>query len=89
MVERRPVTVAVAINLYFFYYGEGVLENCGTELNHAVFVTGFVESREENFWIVKNSWGTWWGMQGYAHINRAVQYGNLCEICYAPSYSIL
>lgn len=70
MVEKRPVTVALAIDLYFYYYWDGVLENCGTELNHGAQVTGFVEGRDGNYWIVKNSWGTWWGMQGYVHISR-------------------
>jgi hypothetical protein len=75
--------------MYFFFYWEGILTNCGLDLNHGVLLTGLVETTETNFWIVKNSWGEWWGMEGYAHIDRYSRYGNLCEICYAPSYSIV
>lgn len=42
MVEKRPVTAAVAVNFYFFFYAEGVLTECGTDLNHGVLVTGVV-----------------------------------------------
>lgn len=77
-VEKRPVTVAIAIDMYFFFYWYGILDNCGEELNHGVQLTGFEETSLTNFWMIKNSWGVWWGMQGYAYINRYNRYGNLC-----------
>jgi KDEL-tailed cysteine endopeptidase len=89
MVEKRPVTVAIAVDYYFFFYSEGILTECPTELNHGVLVTGVVENGSENYWIIKNSWSTEWGELGYGRIDRSMKYGNLCEICYAPSYSIV
>lgn len=47
-------------------------------VNHAVQIVGY--NKTGNYYIVKNSWGTAWGMNGYAyvdmdldcHISRAV-----------------
>jgi hypothetical protein len=38
-------------------YNEGVLSQCGHEVNHAVLAVGVVG----NAWKIKNSWGTAWG----------------------------
>jgi C1A family cysteine protease len=36
--------------------------------DHAVLLVGYDSVKK--FWLVKNSWGTWWGSQGY--INMAM-----------------
>lgn len=44
MVEKRPVTVAIAASFEFFYYYEGILTVCGEDINHGVQLTGLIES---------------------------------------------
>ena len=64
--------LSVAINASsdeFRYYSSGIIniENCGTEVNHGVLIVGY----GEDYYIVKNSWGTTWGDLGYVKIATA------------------
>ena len=50
-------------------YLSGVIttsSGCGTQLDHAVQATGY--NAEGNYWIIRNSWGTGWGMEGFVHV---------------------
>jgi len=67
--ERGPVAVAVeAGRPVFQFYREGIVtgDECGTNLNHAVTVTGV----EGDHYEVRNSWGSGWGNGGYILIGR-------------------
>lgn len=69
-------------------YKEGIIDNehCGIKLNHAILLVGYDKSDSEKpFWTVKNSWGTGWGMGGYAHIAISPGKG-VCGINMDPSY---
>ena len=41
----------------------------GNQLNHGVLLVGYTATE----WIVKNSWGKNWGLNGYIYINRVSQ----------------
>merc|ERR1719446_820353 len=78
-----PISVAIeADQSAFQYYSSGVLTgNCGTSLDHGVLAVGFGTSGGTDYWKVKNSWGTSWGMNGYVLIERGV---NKCGIASGP-----
>ena len=37
---------------------------CGTKLDHAVMVVGWAVEGTNEYWTVRNSWGTSWGEKG-------------------------
>ncbi len=70
-VNKRPISIALAADSRdFMFYGGGILDNqsLSTEMNHAVLLVGYSEAEEVPYWIIKNSWGTDWGEDGYIRI---------------------
>jgi C1A family cysteine protease len=64
----QPLAVAIeADKLCFQVYKSGVFSNsrCGTTLDHAVLVVGYGTENGVEYWLVKNSWNTTWGENGY------------------------
>lgn len=66
----------------FAYYQSGILSDaaaCGTEKSHEVVVVGYSMDGPIPYFIVRNSWGVGWGMNGY--VNIAMQEGvGVCGI---------
>ncbi|KAI3358072.1 hypothetical protein L3Q82_003084 [Scortum barcoo] len=77
-----PVAVAVNAMLPSFHLYRGGLYNepkCNPKLvNHAVLVVGYGTDGGQDYWLVKNSWGTTWGEGGFIRIAR--NKNNLCGI---------
>ncbi|GAB2231483.1 hypothetical protein Drorol1_Dr00010491 [Drosera rotundifolia] len=92
-VAGQPVSVAIdASGNDFHFYSEGVFSGpCGTNLDHAVTVVGYgTTSDGTDYWIVKNSWGTSWGEQGYIRMQRGLNSPQgLCGINMMASYPLV
>ncbi|KAL9999995.1 putative actinidain [Helianthus debilis subsp. tardiflorus] len=71
-VANQPVSVAVRAGcLEFQLYKSGIFSgSCGSDSGHAVQLIGFGTERGKPYWLVKNSWGRDWGMDGYMKIGR-------------------
>jgi len=86
-----PVSVAIdASHESFQFYHEGVYheEECNPEnLDHGVLCVGYGTENGEDYWLVKNSWGTAWGDQGYVKMQR--NKNNACGIASASSYPLV
>ena len=62
-----PVTAGVAVDSYFSGYSGGVFNHNYTgSVNHGIVLVGWDDSL--GVWILKNSWGTGWGENGYMYI---------------------
>mmetsp|Transcript_32513 Transcript_32513/g.58207 ORF Transcript_32513/g.58207 Transcript_32513/m.58207 type:complete len:478 (-) Transcript_32513:172-1605(-) len=88
-VTKQPVSVAIQANERAFQlYGGGVLDApCGTQLDHGVLAVGYDSG--EGYWIVKNSWGDWWGEKGYIRLAFGKNGGaGQCGICTMASFPI-
>nr|WNA21412.1 putative senescence-specific cysteine protease SAG39 [Hemerocallis fulva] len=89
-VANQPVSVAVDAGSYAFQlYSGGIFTgDCGTDLNHGVTVVGYGMERDgTKYWLVKNSWGSSWGENGYIKIERDVgTEEGLCGIAMQASY---
>jgi C1A family cysteine protease len=64
------VSVAIeADQSAFQFYSSGILNgNCGTNMDHGVLVVGYGTQSGQEYWWVKNSWGTSWGEKGYCQM---------------------
>ncbi|XP_004239155.2 vignain-like [Solanum lycopersicum] len=91
-VANQPISVAIdASGSDLQFYSEGVFNgNCGTELDHGVAVVGYGSTHDgTKYWIVKNSWGTEWGEQGYFRMQRGIDAEEgLCGITMEASYPV-
>ncbi|XP_028761738.1 senescence-specific cysteine protease SAG39-like [Neltuma alba] len=88
-VANQPVSVAIdASGSDFQFYSGGIFTgSCGTELDHGVTAIGYGVSDDTEYWLVKNSWGTEWGEEGYIRMKRNVDAKEgLCGIAMEASY---
>jgi cathepsin L len=87
-VYGAPVSVAMdASQDSFQLYTGGIYSdpNCSTsQLDHGVLAIGWGSSSGSPYWIVKNSWGTSWGINGFFWMAR--NDGNMCGIATSASY---
>jgi C1A family cysteine protease len=72
-VRQQPVSAEMNADALPHYSGGVFHGPCGTQLNHAVLIVGY----SDEYWIIKNSWGTSWGEQGYFRLARGK---NVCGI---------
>ena len=93
-LAQQPVAIAIeADQREFQLYKSGVFTGtCGTTLDHGVLAVGYGTMAGQDYYLVKNSWGTTWGSNGYILLGRGVQYNNgdgQCGMLLEGSYPVL
>ena len=89
---KGPVTVAVYVDDIFHQYSSGIfnskhcIEEGGSNMNHAIAAVGFGIENDQKYWIVRNSWSTSWGEEGYIRM-QIVDGAGICNVQKIPSFA--
>ena len=69
-VQAQPTAIAVDATSFQSYKG-GIVTACtNRQINHGVLAVGFNDENVPPYWIIKNSWGTSWGEEGYIRVAK-------------------
>jgi len=69
LTTTAPFSVCVDAEEWSSYSGGVVTPSqCGRSVDHCVQLVGYDTTKTPNYWIVRNSWGTDWGMQGFIYL---------------------
>ncbi|XP_074509131.1 cathepsin S, ortholog2, tandem duplicate 1 [Sebastes fasciatus] len=82
-----PISVAIdATRPRFAFFRSGVYddESCTQKVNHGVLAVGYGTLNGQDYWLVKNSWGSTFGDQGF--IRMARNKNNQCGIALYACY---
>jgi C1A family cysteine protease len=93
-ISMQPISIAIeADQREFQLYKSGVFTGaCGVNLDHGVLAVGYGNLNGQDYYLVKNSWGTSWGDGGYIMLGRGPQYNGgdgQCGILLQGSYPVL
>jgi len=82
-IANQPVSIAIeADQRVFQFYNTGVIKkSCGDSLDHGVLAVGYTTVGKVEAFIVKNSWGSDWGQQGYVYISTDGTQNNGNGVC--------
>jgi len=70
LMQYGPVDTGMEVYQDFMNYESGIYVHTSGQLlgGHAVKIVGWNQENGENYWIVANSWGASWGMNGFFNI---------------------
>merc|ERR1712146_633009 len=92
-LEKTPLSVCVNAGVSNDYTG-GVMTSaaCGSmgadSQDHCVMATGFNSTAPTPYWIVRNSWSSTWGEDGYIYLEMAKNTCGLADDATIPTVKL-
>jgi len=82
--QRGPIACGIAANKAFLHYNGGVFHDTTnfTSINHVISLVGWGSDGASNYWIGRNSWGSYYGENGFFRIIRGINNLNVESDCY-------
>lgn len=82
VAKTGPVVTVMKATDKFIYYGSGIFDDprCSrrrNDVDHAIVIVGYGRENGQDYWLIKNSWNTDWGINGYGKYKRGT---NACSI---------
>lgn len=74
-LQRGPIACAISTPDSFLRLADNRIffdPSNDTAIDHIISVVGYGEEDGTKYWVLRNSWGTYWGYYGWARISRGL-----------------
>jgi cathepsin X len=70
LYQRGPIACSIHADQAFDDYTSGVFcsDTVYESTNHAISLVGWGVEDGQEYWLLRNSWGTYWGENGFAKL---------------------
>jgi KDEL-tailed cysteine endopeptidase len=69
LLTKGPVAVTIDGGSFGFQnYASGIFSDYCSQVNHALVLVGYGSSGQQNYYLLRNSWSSYWGENGYIRV---------------------